>query len=419
MPILVEDRLWGALGILTDGHRLPPETEDRLQKFTELVAAALANSHARAEVRQLADEQTALRRVAELVARGVPPHEVFAAVAVEAGAPGERPGDDAHPLRERARARRDGQQRGPGRRRRAHRDPREHLADRVRSSARTTRVDDYAGELDLALARKYGLVATVAAPISVEGRVWGMLTATSAEGPLEPGTEHRLSQFADLVGAAIANAENRANLTASRARVVATADETRGRIQRDLHDGAQQRLVQTYITLQQAREAIARGDSPAELVEEAVHHAERANQDLRDLVRGIMPASLTRGGLGSALETLLDDVPLPVDLELDVPRLHPSTETTAYFIVAEALTNVVKHARATRAQVRVALRDDRLILEVGDDGVGGADPSLGTGLTGLSDRVAVGEGTIAIESRPGEGTILRAQLPVPATSRGK
>ena len=274
------------------------------------------------------------------------------------------------------------------------------------------RVDDYTVERDAMLAVEFGLVASAAAAISVEGRVWGMLTATSATGMLEAGTEHRLSQFADLVGAAIANAEYRTNLTASRARVIATADETRRRIQRDVHDGAQQRLVQTVITLHQMREATANGRECVDLVDEAIYHAERADRDLRELIQGIMPASLSRGGLRSGLESLLAELPLAVGLELAAPRLPAATEVTAYFVVAEALTNVVKHARATGADVRVALQDATLLIEVRDNGVGGANPALGTGLTGLSDRVEAADGHLTIDSLAGHGTTVRAQLPV-------
>jgi signal transduction histidine kinase len=418
VPILVEDQLWGALGALTDGRRLPVETEDRLQKFTELVAAALANNHARAELRRLADEQTGLRRVAELVARGAPPEQVFDVVALEAG---RLANGEAMTLvrfesdRELVVMASSGGPAAVGRRIVFLEDT---LPDRILRGGRTSRVDDYTAERDAALAVEYDLVAAVAAAISVEGRVWGMLTATSPERPVAAGTEQRLSQFADLVGAAIANAENKASLTASRARVVATADETRLRIQRDVHDGAQQRLVQTSITLQRARDVIAQGDSAAGLIDEALFHADRANSDLRDLVQGIMPASLSRGGLASGLESLLADLPIPVDLEIVAPRFEAATETTAYFIVAEALTNVVKHAKATRADVRVTCENDAVIILVSDDGVGGADPTLGTGLTGLSDRVAVAEGSLAITSRAGEGTMLRAELPLiqsPAT----
>lgn len=219
-------------------------------------------------------------------------------------------------------------------------------------------------------------------------------------------------QFAELAGAAIANAENKAKLTTSRARVVATADETRRRLQRDVHDSAQQRLVHTIIALKLARDAIAAGRPSNALVDEALVNAERASRELRDVVRGILPAALTRGGLRSGLESLLADLVLPVDLRVTAPRCAAVTELTAYFVVAEALTNVVKHARATRAAVSVTVDGDTLVVEVRDDGIGGADAGRGTGLLGLVDRVDAVGGTLTLTSPPTGGTVLLVHLPL-------
>jgi signal transduction histidine kinase len=414
-PIMVDERVWGMLAATTEGRRLPVAAEHRLQQFAELVAAALANAQARTDLQRLADEHAALRRVAELVARGVPPEVVFAAVATEAG---RLANGEAMTL---TRFERDDElvvmasSGGPapiGQRITFEPDT---LPDRVLRTGGTTRVDDYTRERDAELAVQFGLVAAVAAAISVDGRVWGMLTATSGERPLEPGTEQRLGQFADLVGAAIANAENRAQLTASRARVVATADESRRRLQRDVHDGAQQQLVQTLIMLRLAKTEIDAGTGSArELVAEALRHAEQASHALRDVVRGILPASLSRGGLRAGVESLVADAPLPVDVDVTALRLDPSLETTAYFVVAEALTNVIKHAGAQRARVEVAVEDDVLRIDVSDDGSGGADASRGSGLTGLLDRIEAGEGTLRVESAPGEGTLVAARLPLHA-----
>jgi signal transduction histidine kinase len=250
-------------------------------------------------------------------------------------------------------------------------------------------------------------------PVIVEGRVWGALTMSTPGPPPPAGTDERLAQLAELAAAAIANAENKAKLTASRARVVSTADETRRRLQRDVHDGAQQRLVHTVITLKLARDAVAKGGSAAELIDEALDHAHRASTELRDLVRGILPASLSRGGLCAGLESLFGDIAMPVHLHVAAPRLPTETETTAYFIVAEALTNVVKHARATSAHVDVEVEVDAgvLTIDVRDDGAGGADPAQGSGLTGLFDRVEAAEGTLDIASPAGGGTTLHATLP--------
>jgi signal transduction histidine kinase len=196
--------------------------------------------------------------------------------------------------------------------------------------------------------------------------------------------------------------------------VVAAADETRRRIERDLHDGAQQRLVHTVITLKLARRALADADGPArELVDEALDHAERASDELRDLAHGILPAVLTRGGLRAGVEALVSRVPLPVSVDIPAERLPPALEATAYFIVAEALTNVVKHANARRAEVKAFLGGDVVHLEVRDDGAGGARIEGGSGLLGLRDRAAAINGSLHVESPRGDGTVLAAMLPVP------
>ncbi len=411
-PVLADDRLWGAL-VAAGRGALPPDIEENLSRFAELAGTAIASAQARADVQALAEEQTALLRVAELVARGGPADEVFAAVAAEA-----RQLLEGYPMtlvrfEEDAALTvisRSGGPAPPGTR--IDYEP-DTLPDRVRRTAGAVRVDDYPSEPDAALARQFGLAAAVAAPIAVESTVWGMLTATSAEGPLTHGVEDRLQRFANLVGTAVGNATSRAQLVASRARVLSTADETRRRLQRDVHDGAQQRLVHTVIALQLARQSLADGDVPTGIdrVEEALKHARRATAELRELVSGILPAALTRSGLRGGVESLLIDLPLPVDADIDVPRLAVEVETTAYFVVAEALTNVVKHARAARAWVVVTLDDGTLAIEVGDDGVGGARTGHGSGLTGLLDRVEARGGQLQVSSPTGAGTTIRATLP--------
>ncbi len=420
VPIVVDDCVWGVLGATTTGRRLPATAERRLGQFAELVAAALANAQARDVVEKLAQEQAALRRVAELVARGAPLDEVFAAVAGEASA---LLGDQAAAL-----LRYDPDEFGtvvaahnspatPGLRVPSDGDT---ATGRIRRTGRPFRVDSFEGTSLAGMARTLGVRAAVTVPILVEGRVWGSLSTSSAGSPPPANTEERLAQLAELAAAAIANAENKAQLTASRARVVATADETRRRLQRDVHDAAQQRLVHTIITLKLARDAIAAGHPPDELVHEALTHAERANAELRDVVHGILPAALARGGLRTGLESLAADLAVPVDVRVSAPRLPSRVEITAYFIVAEALTNVVKHAHATRVTVDVSVDGDTISIVVRDDGTGGADPANGTGLTGLSDRVHANAGTLTISSPPGRGTTVHAVLALapPATATG-
>jgi signal transduction histidine kinase len=227
----------------------------------------------------------------------------------------------------------------------------------------------------------------------------------------------RLKPFADLMAAAIANADHRAGLTRSRARVMAAADEARRRLQRDVHDGAQQRLVHTILALKLARDSAAAGGDVADLLMDALSNAEEANRQLRDIVRGILPASLTRNGLAAGIESLVADTPIPVELDLNIPRLPATMETTAYFTIAEAITNAVKHAHATRVRVSCMLSSgqDELVLSIEDDGVGGVDPSRGTGLTGLRDRIEASYGTIAIASPVQRGTRIVARLPLDAS----
>jgi signal transduction histidine kinase len=246
--------------------------------------------------------------------------------------------------------------------------------------------------------------------------VWGVLFATSRGSRVfPPDTEDRVLRFTVLAGIALAHARARASLAASRARVLATADESRRRIQRDLHDGAQQRLMHTIVNLKLARSAAAghRCDA-AEGIEEALQHAERAKEELYDLVRGVLPAALTRHGLRAALVSLADHLPLEVALDVDGRRLPVSVETAAYFAIAEALTNVAKHAATDRATVTVAVREGILHLEVADSGDGGANEHGGTGLKGIADRIEASNGTLSVESPAGRGTTIRARIPIPA-----
>jgi signal transduction histidine kinase len=226
-------------------------------------------------------------------------------------------------------------------------------------------------------------------------------------------TEARLGSFTELVAMAVANAESRGELAASRARIVAAADDSRRQIERDLHDGAQQRLVHSVIALKLAQRALADGDGNANgLMGEALWHAEQANAELRELAHGILPAALTRGGLRAGVEALVSRASLPVNVDVSVERLPAGVEATAYFVISEALTNVVKHAGAAGAWVSARVDGGELRVEVGDDGVGGARGGVGTGLGGLEDRVAALDGRLVVESPPGRGTRVWAILPV-------
>jgi signal transduction histidine kinase len=422
-PIVVEGRMWGALFVHSKQslQPFPHDTEERLASFTELVATAIANAESRADLAQLAEEQAALRRVATLVARGAPPEELFAAVVEEVG----RVLSVENMAVGMARFESDGTMTtvaissGLG-----DRFPvggrwplgGKNVSTIVAETGRSARIDDYAdasGQLGVAM-RERGLRSSVGAPIVVEGRVWGVLTATSTEQPLPADTESRLASFTKLVATAIANAESRADLAASRARIVAAADETRKRIERDLHDGTQQRLVSLGLELSSARATVP--PQLSELKGELAHVAEglvSATDELREISRGIHPAILSEGGLEPALRALCRRSAVPVELDLHADqRLPEPVEVAAYYVVSEALTNAAKHAHASVVNVELNTHDSTLELAIRDDGTGGADPSHGSGLVGLSDRVEALGGTLQVTSPTGDGTTLLIDVPL-------
>jgi len=201
---------------------------------------------------------------------------------------------------------------------------------------------------------------------------------------------------------------------ASRARIVEAGDLERRRVERDLHDGAQQRLVSLSLELQVARRAVGDGGDPAvrRSLDRAAEEALSALAELRDLAIGIHPLILTESGLGEAVESLADRASVDVSVDVGSERYAPAVEAAAYFVISEALTNVTKYAKATKAVVRVRGLDDRLSIEVEDDGIGGADPRSGSGLRGLADRLAALDGTITVISPIGGGTRISAQIPI-------
>jgi signal transduction histidine kinase len=242
-----------------------------------------------------------------------------------------------------------------------------------------------------------------------------LIAGTDEPLPLPPGTESRLAKFAELIATAVSNATARADLIASRARIVQAADDQRRRVVRDLHDGAQQRLVHTAMTLQLARGQADTAPELAQLVTQALEHAVAAIEELRELAHGIHPALLTTRGLAAAVEALADRAPVPVRVDIPEERYPAAVESAAYFVVAEALTNVAKYARASAAQVTATRHAGALAIEVNDDGVGGAVVATGRGLTGLHDRVAALQGRLVVDSPPGQGTRIRAEIPRPSS----
>jgi signal transduction histidine kinase len=419
-PIIVDGGIWGVMGTgSADREPLPDHIEDRLAEFTDLVATAISNSASRAELARLANEQAALRRVATLVAHGVPSSELFGAVTEEVGAllgadlagmARHETDDTVTVVATWAAA---GEQPEVGSRLPTEEgDP----ATLILKTPRAARIEDWSdvpGPIAAAI-RELGIRSSVASPILVEGRLWGALAVhTKQFQPLPVDTESRLENFTELVATAISNTEARNEVAASRARIVAATDEERRRVVRDLHDGAQQRLVTMILTLKLAHRALQNEeeDLPA-LLTEALDHAEQANVELRELAHGILPGVLTHGGLRAGVDALASRMPVPVEIDVAVGRLGAAVEATAYFVVAEALTNVAKHARARHAKVMARIEDGTLAVQVRDDGIGGARRD-GGGLIGLADRVAALDGELRVESPTEGGTLVAAAIPLP------
>jgi signal transduction histidine kinase len=293
----------------------------------------------------------------------------------------------------------------------------ETVTAKLYRTGRPQRVDDY-GSVDGELAaklRSFGMLSAAGAPITVAGRLWGGLMAASAHAYVFPeGTEERIADFAELVTAALANADARDQLAASRARIVEAGYAERRRLERDLHDGAQQELVGAALNLNLARQKLPEDACAArELMDAAREQVDAGLRGLRELAAGIHPGVLTDRGLAAALEALATRSPLVVELgPVPEERLPASIETTAYFVVAEALTNAAKHARCDRAEVEVRREGDWAVVEVRDHGVGGAVESAGSGLRGLADRVSALGGVLEIDSPPGKGTAVTARLAV-------
>jgi signal transduction histidine kinase len=409
VPISVDGKVWGTICVgTTEGDPLSTDLPERLAGFTGLVGTAIANAEARAEIERLAEGQAALRRVATLVARGTPSGEVFAAVAEEiarvlefevayivryeadatatvvatCGDDGLWPVDSKWTLEG------------------------DSATARVFHTRRSVRMDN----CDKAAGLEHG--SSVAAPILIGDRLWGAATASS-RGGLPTDAEGRIAHFTDLIATAISNADTRSELTASRARVVAAADETRRRIERDLHDGIQQRLVSLAL---KARELETATPRPSEEIQRELSRIAdglgAALDELQKISRGIHPAVLSEAGLVPALKALARRSGAPITLDLNIDsRFEEPLEVAAYYVACEAVANAVKHARASVVELRVHCRDDALVLSFRDDGIGGADPSRGSGLLGLTDRVEALGGTITVVSPHGRGTTLHVHLP--------
>ena len=417
-PVLVEGRLWGAMLAGVYGEEtFPADIERRLEQFSELMATAIANAEARTQVDQFLKQQAALRRVAELVARETAPAEVFSVIAQEiaqlldglelrifrfdgesAVVVGAAIGEVAEfPIGFRVPLGGD------------------NATSRVFMTGKSARVTDFreATGAIAGIAKPTGVRSTLAIPIVVEARTWGAIVIGSfTEDQVPPDTESRLEQFTELMGTAIANADSRDQLRASRVRLVTAGDEARRRIERDLHDGVQQQLVSLTLALRKRA-----ADAPAEELKaqlaDASDEVGEILEALVEIARGIHPAILSQGGLEPALDNLARRSAVPVELNAEIEDALPdAVEVAAYYVVSEALTNVAKHARASSVQVTVTTADGSLTLTVRDDGVGGAAKGAGSGLVGLQDRIEALGGAISFDSSPGNGTCVFVRLPI-------
>jgi signal transduction histidine kinase len=420
-PIVIDGRLWGAAIIgTTKREPLPSDAEARLCDFTDLVATAIGNAQTRADRRVLAEQQAALRRVATLVARGVEPTEVFSAVAAELahclGVPNaglcrvEREGAATLVA---ARDESGMTKKLVGQRFSLEGENIVATVVRTGAAARMDNHDNAAGPT-AARIRELGMRSAVGAPIIVAGQLWGAATvSTSGPEPLPADTEARIGDFADLVATAIANAQAQDELNASRARIVAAADDARRRIEHELHDGAQQRLVSLALHLRAVEAGVPADLVPLkEQISDLVNTVTEISEDLGELSRGIHPAVLSRGGLGAAIKVLARRSAIPVEVLVgNHQRLPDAVEVAAYYVIAEALTNAAKHAQPSMAEVCVDTEGQDLHLSIRDDGIGGADAAKGSGITGMRDRVEALGGTLSISSHPGTGTALHATIP--------
>ncbi|SNY65980.1 protein of unknown function [Paractinoplanes atraurantiacus] len=384
-PVTVGGRQWGVIVAATTQPDFAPGTEARICDFMELAATAIANTQAEQQLRELAETQASLRRLALLIAQGEAPERVFTAVTAEVLR--HFGGGHARLVRYEL----------DGTVTLLAGDPwdGDALAATVRETGRAARVDD----------------TLVGVPIHVNGRLWGMFVVGRGDQELPADTESRMTEYTDLVATAVADAQSRADLQSSRARIVAAADEARRRIERDLHDGAQQRLVALALRLRGLGMGVE-GETRREVTDVA-GDLMTVIDELRELSRGIHPAVLSDSGLRPALRALARRSPLPVEVEVRLDdRLPSAVEVGAYYVVSEMVTNAAKHSGASVVEVTVDVDDEVLRLVVRDDGAGGADPTRGTGLLGLKDRIEALGGTFDVRSPAGGGTTVTCRVPL-------
>ncbi|MFF5288553.1 sensor histidine kinase [Paractinoplanes globisporus] len=416
-PVMVGARRWGVVVAGTRQESFPADTESRIGDFIHLAALAIANAQAVEQLRRLAEEQASLRRLALLVAQGVAPELIFSAVTKEVmrhfGSGTARM--IRYELDGTATLLANEGTTGPhvrvGGQWEAY--PTTGITATIQRTGQPARVHDYR---ELPGGEKYareGLVWAVGMPIHANGRLWGMIAVGSGEGRIPDDLEARMADFTELVAIAVANAQSRAELISSRARIVAAADDARRRIERDLHDGAQQRLVALALRLRSASIRVEQGDDVHEEITAVAADILVVIDELRELSRGIHPAVLSDSGLRPALRALGRRSPVPVEIDVRIEgRLPEPVEIGAYYVVSEVLTNAVKHGNASVVEVDAEAADGVLRLRIRDDGRGGADPSRGSGLLGLKDRIEALGGTFELDSPAGAGTTITCRVPL-------
>jgi signal transduction histidine kinase len=415
VPVLVDGRLWGAMAAVQTSVAPPHDAEQRLANFTELIAIAIANAQARDDLRRLAAEQASLRRVATLVARGSTGEGLFSVVAAEVRelfdvpdvaivryeqreveVVGTAGGNASIPLGSRWLLD------GPS------------VSAHVLDSGRPARLDAYGGLGGgvAEMAQKAGLQSVAGAPIVVAGRVWGAIVVVSSTDPLPDRAEVRVAEYTELVATAISNATTHAELIASRARIVAASDDARRRVERDLHDGIQQRLIALTLDVQTLRGRVFEEGSPqSEGLKRLDGDLGLVIDEVREISRGLHPALLARRGLRAPLQALARRSSIPVELHVSGPRSPESVEVATYYAVSEALTNAIKHSRAAVIAIEIESTETHLRATVQDDGIGGAVVGAGTGLSGLIDRLDALGGSVAVSSPTGGGTRIEIGLP--------
>jgi signal transduction histidine kinase len=414
-PIVVDGRIWGAMTAVQTTAAPADDAEDRLANFTELIAIAISNAQARDDLGHLAAEQASLRRVATLVARGSAGDELFSVVAAEVqrlfdvpavainryeqrsvvvvGSAGDPfiPLGGSYPLD------------GPS------------VSARVLDSGRPARMDAYQdlGGTVAKTAQTAGLRSVAGAPIVVNDRVWGSIILVSSSDPLPDRAEVHVAEYTELVATAISNAATHAELIASRARIVAAGDEARRRVERNLHDGIQQRLIALALDVQTLHAHVAEDDAPQhDGLTRLEGDLESVLEEVREISRGLHPSLLGRRGLRAPLRALARRSPIPVELRVDGPRAPEPLEIATYYAVSEALTNAIKHSQGSVITLEIESSEGSLRAIVQDDGVGGATVGAGTGLSGSIDRIEALGGTFTVGSPGSGGTRVEIALPL-------